>query len=186
VIDIYAIIMFSFFISLVMFIPPGTLNTSVMEVKGGITDPVEPAVNSTLLKEIAFGNRTLMPTGTAWAFTLDDWQPNHLHLYNNPEEHLGDTVTLSGFVYKKGGMYENRLFVGRYVIWCCVADAYPVTVLIETDQAGEFENDDWVSVTGTVTMTTVADTSYIYPIIKADHVEKIPAQKPYVYFKSYD
>lgn len=186
VIDIYAIIMFTFFISLVLFIPPGTLNTSVMEVKGGITDPIEPVESSSIIKEIVAGNKTVTPTGSMLPFTADSWQPNHLHLYNTPEDYLGKTATISGFVYKKEGMYPNRLFIGRYVIWCCVADAYPVTVLIETDRAGEFENDDWISVTGMVSVTTVANTSYIYPVIIADHIERQTTQKPYVYFKSYE
>jgi uncharacterized repeat protein (TIGR03943 family) len=84
----------------------------------------------------------------------------------NPNEpvpvEVTDLITLSTspdqmkqFVGRKVrvvGLFENdggTLKLVRWIMWCCAADAKPVSVELSGNTAGDWKNDQWLEVTGT-------------------------------------
>ncbi len=45
----------------------------------------------------------------------------------------------------------------RLIMWCCAADAVPVTVDLQGDVKGTFKDEDWLQVTGTAQFITGKD-----------------------------
>lgn len=82
----------------------------------------------------------------------------------------GDTVSYVGFVTRSDSTPANEFFLNRFVITCCTADAQGAYIRVVDAPPGQFQQNDWVKVTGT-----------IYPlgrdvIIQADAV--VPTAKP--------
>jgi len=65
--------------------------------------------------------------------------------------------------------------LARLIMWCCAADAVPVTVELHGNVAGTFKDDDWLEVIGTAQFPTGKDGKTI-PIINVDTVT--PTQEP--------
>lgn len=92
----------------------------------------------------------------------------------------GKKVKLSGFVYRDETMNARQFVIGRFSVQCCSADAAPFGVLIESDRAGLYANDQWVEMTGTIG-TTKFDGSELM-VVKAEQIVKIqPPKEQYVY-----
>jgi uncharacterized membrane protein YcgQ (UPF0703/DUF1980 family) len=63
---------------------------------------------------------------------------------------------------------------------CCAADALPLSVLVETDNPEEFEQDRWVRVEGTLSLKSMGD--LVSPHIKADRISLVaPPKNKYLY-----
>ena len=87
----------------------------------------------------------------------------------------GAEVEFVGFVSRDPGMPADEFMLTRFLISCCVADALSVQVRVVDAPAGEFKQDQWVRVTGSV-----------YPlndevVVQASEVERVPRPKhPYL------
>ncbi|WP_168121550.1 TIGR03943 family protein [Paenibacillus sp. HB172176] len=93
---------------------------------------------------------------------------------------MGKGVTLSGFTYREEDMNKDQLVVGRFAMTCCSADALPYGLLIQWPRANEYDEDEWISVTGKLDVTTYMENEII--VIKATKIKRIdPAETPYVY-----
>ncbi|APT84378.1 TIGR03943 family putative permease subunit [Corynebacterium aquilae] len=98
----------------------------------------------------------------------------------------GKSVTFEGFVSPETGRGDvaqpGELFVSRFKIYCCAADAIAYTVAVSGvgDSQG-FAPDSWVKVTGTVDgVATEADGRNLL-VISADSVSPMSAPKvPYL------
>jgi putative membrane protein len=62
----------------------------------------------------------------------------------------GERVTFVGFVTRYDDTPADELFLTRYVVTCCVADATIAEVRVVNVTPGAFEPDDWVEVTGAI------------------------------------
>jgi uncharacterized repeat protein (TIGR03943 family) len=64
----------------------------------------------------------------------------------------GSDVELLGFVSKDSGGPEGTFGLTRFYVSCCAADAIPYTVSVEGSEAGggEYSNDTWLTVKGTL------------------------------------
>jgi putative membrane protein len=70
--------------------------------------------------------------------------------------------------------------IGRFVLSCCVADAAPVGLVVQTADAIQLEEDQWVDVTGHFIVDTFDGTEM--PILVADTLtETEPPAQPYLY-----
>jgi uncharacterized repeat protein (TIGR03943 family) len=87
----------------------------------------------------------------------------------------GDEVSFVGFVTRDDGTFADEFTLTRFMISCCVADALSVEVRVVGAPPGQFEEDEWVRVTGE-----------LYPLgeevaVDASDVEKVPRPKrPYL------
>jgi putative membrane protein len=64
----------------------------------------------------------------------------------------GKEVNLLGFVSEDRDGPQGTIGLARFYVSCCAADAIPYTVSIDTSQsgAGDYEQDAWLDVTGTL------------------------------------
>jgi uncharacterized repeat protein (TIGR03943 family) len=65
--------------------------------------------------------------------------------------------------------------LARLIMWCCAADAVPVTVELQGNVKGTFKDDDWLEVTGTAQFPTGKD-GKATAVINVDTVT--PTQEP--------
>jgi uncharacterized repeat protein (TIGR03943 family) len=62
----------------------------------------------------------------------------------------GETIDFVGFVSIRDDTPADELLLTRYVVTCCVADATITQVRVVNVTPGEFADEDWVEVTGTI------------------------------------
>jgi putative membrane protein len=62
----------------------------------------------------------------------------------------GSEVSFVGFVTRAPEMGADEFLLTRFVISCCVADALSVQARVVGVPPGEFDNDDWVRVEGSL------------------------------------
>lgn len=74
-------------------------------------------------------------------------------IYLNPNFYKGQRVIITGMIMHDealkpyfGGM-DTAVY--RFLINCCAADALPLAIALDSDQADAFANDQWVQVDGT-------------------------------------
>ena len=91
--------------------------------------------------------------------------------FENPQGVEGRKVSAIGFVHHPPNMLANGFALVRFKMWCCAADAYPVSLPIRWEQATEVEKDRWVRVRGMVAFAQQGDQRM--PGLKADSVENI-------------
>ena len=60
----------------------------------------------------------------------------------------GEPVDLVGFVTRYADTPADEMFVTRYIVTCCVADATVAQVRVVDVPPGAFANDQWVEVRG--------------------------------------
>jgi putative membrane protein len=105
---------------------------------------------------------------------------------------LGHPMTLQGFVYRPRGLPSNYFILTRYFIFCCIADASPLGVVVESPAASQLKNDQWVSVSGVLQtrqlprgIAQYQPTSWYpnrdQPVLVASNIHRIPEpQYPYM------
>jgi uncharacterized repeat protein (TIGR03943 family) len=87
-------------------------------------------------------------------------------------QRAGSQVTFEGFVARRDGQAADEFMLTRFIVSCCVADAISVQVRVVGAPPGQFEDDDWVRVSGSfypVGREVVVDASEIEPIPQPDH-----------------
>lgn len=95
----------------------------------------------------------------------------------------GRRVITEGLVYRPAIMPPNYLTLFRFAIFCCAADALPVWVFVEWEGVEAFSDEDWIQVTGTVTIVNFNGMDV--PVIKADSMVRRRAPSPgeqYLFF----
>ncbi len=102
------------------------------------------------------------------------------------EDILGEDVNLYGFVYKDETFPEDTILVSRLYISCCVADASVIGFHVKVEDAGEFEENEWIQVKGTVEkfVYNMYGTDYEFPVVTGGTVKKCEqasSEKWYVY-----
>ncbi|MFB5193210.1 TIGR03943 family putative permease subunit [Alicyclobacillus fastidiosus] len=63
---------------------------------------------------------------------------------------VGRNVSITGFVYHPPRFPYNTFILTRYFIFCCIADAEPVGILVQSQKSQTLTNDEWVSVNGKI------------------------------------
>ncbi|NJK72321.1 MAG: TIGR03943 family protein [Synechococcaceae cyanobacterium SM2_3_60] len=117
--------------------------------------------------------------------SLADWVRT-LSVYPDPDRYVGQPADISGFVIKPDWdtgdpALDTELFLlGQFVISCCAADAYPITLPIQWPTATEILPDSWQAITGTMAIRTIQGLEQL--VLIAETVTEIPVPKsPYVF-----
>lgn len=92
----------------------------------------------------------------------------------DPTTLSGQEANLVGFVYRDIRFGEDQFMVSRFTLSCCVADASAIGVVVQAENAAEFETNQWVQVRGTFTEGTLDGGPL--PVVAADEI--IPVQEP--------
>ena len=107
-----------------------------------------------------------------------DWLNDFQH--QDASAFVGQEAHVIGFVYRDERFTADTFMVGRFVLSCCVADAAPIGLVVQTAAATQFDNDQWVDVTGHFIVGTFDGRDI--PILVADTITVTDTpEQPYLY-----
>ncbi|WP_303984772.1 TIGR03943 family putative permease subunit [Niallia circulans] len=103
-------------------------------------------------------------------------------IYNYPGQFMDRKVTLTGFTYKEEDLTNNQLFLLRFGIIHCIADAGVFGMLLDIPDELKRENDQWLQVTGKLETVYYQPFKKTIPILKVTDWKSInQPDDPYVY-----
>lgn len=105
------------------------------------------------------------------------------------EAHLGEEVTVSGFVLYRDSFEGDDFMVARLVVDCCIDDAAATGFVTQWDGEAPAA-DEWVQVTGVIDQREVQDSTtgmnFIQPYLIASSVEIIePFESEYLFLATF-
>ncbi|OLP17241.1 TIGR03943 family protein [Leptolyngbya sp. 'hensonii'] len=115
--------------------------------------------------------------------SLIDWVRT-LNVYPEPDAYTGQKVKVQGFVTYpsvSSGLGDRYLGITRFVITCCAADVYPVSLPVKlTQNRAAYPLDRWFEVEGRMITETLGGKRQL--VIEAKSLKSIPEPKnPYDY-----
>ncbi len=104
-------------------------------------------------------------------------------IYNFPGEFLGREVEFKGFVFNdKETIDKNQLFVFRFGIIHCIADAGVFGMLVDMPPGTNLKNDEWITVKGKISTIYYQPFKTNIPYLKVEKWSHSSAPKEqYVY-----
>ncbi|MDE5103881.1 MAG: TIGR03943 family protein [Trichodesmium sp. St19_bin2] len=106
-----------------------------------------------------------------------------LNVYPEPDAYNGQKVEVSGFVIYPRGLSEQYMWISRFILTCCAADAYPVGLPVKlpaSKSRSEYPQDGWFKVEG-IMITDEFNGKRKLTILPTE-IESIPKPKnPYDY-----
>ncbi|KAA3642956.1 MAG: TIGR03943 family protein [Chloroflexi bacterium] len=151
-------------------VPVQPLDTSAIETKGFSTNATLASLNdsgSVALSQPA-DERNVLDWIRAFNYSED------------PSEFIGEPADVVGFVYHDDRVDDDQFMVGRFALSCCVADAFAIGVAIDSPDAGEWKDNQWVHVRGTIELATFD--GEIVPQIVAESIKEVPVPpQPYLF-----
>jgi len=109
-------------------------------------------------------------------------------LYNFSGEFMGKTVSYKGFIYhgEKNELGKNQVFVLRFGVIHCVADAGVYGMLVQLPKGQSFKNDQWVNVEGKLSTIYYQPFKSNIPYLQVTKIENTEKpDEPYT-FRGYD
>jgi uncharacterized repeat protein (TIGR03943 family) len=112
--------------------------------------------------------------------SLIDWIRT-LSVYPEPDAYTGQKVKVQGFVIHSKQLPDQYFLISRFVITCCAADVYPVSLPVKLTQSrSAYQPDSWLEVEGQMITETIAGKRQL--TIQAKTLKPIPEPKnPYDY-----
>ena len=112
--------------------------------------------------------------------TLVDWVRT-LAVYPEPDAYAGQKAKVQGFVVYPKELPQDYLLLSRFVITCCAADAYPVSLPVKLSQSRDtYKPDTWLEIEGQMMTADLAGKRQL--AIAAKTLKPIPEPKnPYDY-----
>ncbi|MBD2356345.1 TIGR03943 family protein [Tolypothrix sp. FACHB-123] len=112
--------------------------------------------------------------------SLVDWVRT-LNVYPEPDSYTGQKVKVQGFVIQPPELGKEYIFLARFVLSCCAADAYPVGLPVKLQAEQErYAADTWLEIEGQMITETLSGKRQL--TIAASSLKKIPQPKnPYDY-----
>ncbi|WP_341531192.1 TIGR03943 family protein [Nostoc sp. UHCC 0302] len=112
--------------------------------------------------------------------SLVDWVRT-LNVYPEPDAYTGQKVKVQGFVIHPPELGKEYLFLARFVITCCAADAYPAGLPVKLQGSrDQYSPDTWLEVEGQMITENLSGKRQL--TISANSLKNIPQPKnPYSY-----
>jgi len=82
----------------------------------------------------------------------------------------GRKVNVVGFIVNEGG----RTKLVRWIMWCCAADAVPVSIELSGNTAGDWKDTQWLQITGTAHFPSTL--GHVTPHVDVDTIQ--PVKEP--------
>jgi putative membrane protein len=120
--------------------------------------------------------------GPQGVIPFEDWSFFALStdLNANPSRYVGRTISMTGFSFRPSALPGDRLYLTRFLITCCAADAEPLGLLTDLPGASAYADYAWLRIQGTIELTK-APNPYTgkeeeVPILRAATAEEV--EKP--------
>jgi putative membrane protein len=104
-----------------------------------------------------------------------------LEIFLNPNRYKGQRVIVRGMILRDEKLKQyfggKDMAVYRFLINCCAADALPLAIALDSDQADTFDNDQWVKVDGIFDLQQIGGKpvpTFLKPHIKAVEKPAVP------------
>jgi uncharacterized repeat protein (TIGR03943 family) len=112
--------------------------------------------------------------------SLVDWVRT-LNVYPEPDTYTGQKAKVQGFVLHPPGLSKEYLFLARFILSCCAADAYPVGLPVKLPANSEnYTSDTWLEIEGQMATENLNGKRQL--TIVANSIKKIPQpENPYSY-----
>jgi len=79
-----------------------------------------------------------------------------LNVYPEPDAYTGQKVKLQGFAVHPQELSEQVMLISRFIIICCAADVYPVSLPVKLSQnRSSYPADQWFEIAGTMITETI-------------------------------
>lgn len=145
--------------------------TSEKAIHRGVIDNVADA--RTIPKSFRASNRPEERTLVEWVRTIS--------AYPEPDAYKGQKVKFTGFVVHAPDQPDNEFLITRFVITCCAADVYPVSLPIKiTESRAKYPPDRWLQIEGQADVETTKGKRQV--VIVASNITAIAEPKnPYDY-----
>ena len=152
-----------------IFVLPKPLSTSALDTRGiSMAAPVSIGSQTIETMEIIPDDLTVL-----------DW----IRIFNYEEDlssYIGNEVNLVAFVYHDSRLDKKQFMAGRFVITCCVADAFAVGMAVNWPESFTLPDNSWVNINGTIEVMEIEGERV--PVIQASAVTQIEEpQQPYLY-----
>jgi uncharacterized repeat protein (TIGR03943 family) len=121
----------------ILALPPAALTSYAVGRRSGF---VGSGV-STSTQDIATGSLSLIDVAAAQTTTSG---------LDALEQRAGEQVSFDGFVTRFADTPADEIMLTRFIVTCCVADATIAQVRVVDVPAGQFQQDQWVRVTGKI------------------------------------
>ncbi|BBB49309.1 TIGR03943 family putative permease subunit [Pelolinea submarina] len=149
--------------------PEQPLSSASLDTRGiSLNAPVSISQQSTDSLAVRQDDRTIL-----------DW----VKLFNyesDPSAYIGEDVNVIGFVYHDPRLPQGEFMVSRFIITCCVADAFAVGMTVDWPQDVNFEDNTWINVQGTLDVMQIG--SQTVPMVHAASIQPVSApEQPYLY-----
>jgi uncharacterized repeat protein (TIGR03943 family) len=125
--------------------------------------------------------QTFRGSGRTEDKSLVDWIRT-LQVYPEPDAYTGQKASVIGFVVHPNNLPPQYLYITRFVMTCCAADVYPVSmpVKLSTGDRTAYKPDTWLEVSGQMTTEQLGDKRQL--TIVATSLKPVPQPKdPYNY-----
>jgi len=112
--------------------------------------------------------------------SIIDWVRT-LTVYPEPDAYKGQKARVQGFVIHPNDMPNQYLLISRFILTCCAADAYPVSLAVKLpDSRDQYPPDKWLEIEGQMITETLAGKRLL--VIQASSLKAIDEPKnPYDY-----
>ncbi|MGA7934295.1 MAG: TIGR03943 family protein, partial [Kovacikia sp.] len=131
------------------------------------------AILGLLISPRAFASQTAIDRGVADTLTITrvkpqafrgvedsenksivDWMRT-LTVYPEPDAYTGQKAKVQGFVTYPPNLPDQYLLISRFIITCCAADAYPVSLPVKLSQSRDgYKPDMWLEIEGRMVTET--------------------------------
>jgi len=121
--------------------------------------------------------------GQGLQFSTEPGEFSLLEILRYSEQISGHRLITQGMVHRGAKTPAGHFVLFQFVISCCVADSQPVSILVKSEKAETFYDNQWVRIEGT--LKTARGLGIQRLLIIADKVEPIstpPVKKRYLYF----
>jgi uncharacterized repeat protein (TIGR03943 family) len=107
-----------------------------------------------------------------------------LDIFRNPDLFKGQRVIVTGMIVHDEQFKQyfggRDVAVYRFMINCCAADALPLAIALDLDEAADFSNDQWVQVDGIFDLQQIDGKSV--PLLSKPRIKPIEAPAvPYLF-----
>ena len=165
----------------------GLLIVALPVVLGFVVPPQPLGASALGNREINIGTLSSLPapsSGNSMGLVTGeknilDW----LHDFQrNPDPAIfnGVEANIIGFVYRDERFTEKTFMVSRFTVSCCVADAAPIGLVVQSPESPDLAEDTWVQVNGTFTVSSFNGTDM--PVLVADEITLAEQpEQPYLY-----
>lgn len=145
--------------------------TSEKAIHRGVIENIADA--RTIPQSFRASNRPEERTLVEWVRTIS--------AYPEPDAYQGQKVKLSGFAVHAPDQPDNMFLITRFVITCCAADVYPVSLPVKiTESRSNYPPDRWFQIEGQADVEITGSKRQV--VIVASNITAIAEPKnPYDY-----